>query len=184
MPPKFVETVSAPMPEDDELSILFERYSPIVERRAWAILGNAEDAKDVTQDVFIKAFLESRSFSGLSQISTWLYRITTNECLNRLRNENRRRALRAVHMPLDTHAQTLDPAGAIAVRRLLAEIDENEAKAAIYVYVDGMSYREAAELLGCAKRTVGNLLERFQRAAGAQLGENRPRNQEMKRDDT
>ena len=44
---------------------------------------------------------------------------------------------------------------------LLAEADEKQAQAAVYVYLDGMSHEEAAELLGVSKRTVGNLIDRF-----------------------
>ena len=47
------------------------------------------------------------------------------------------------------------------MRTLLQEADEEQAKAAVYVYIDGMSQNEAADLLGVSRRTVGNLLDRF-----------------------
>jgi RNA polymerase sigma-70 factor (ECF subfamily) len=49
----------------------------------------------------------------------------------------------------------------VHLRRLLAEADEQQARAAIYVYLDGMSHEEAAAVLGVSKRTVGNLIDRF-----------------------
>jgi RNA polymerase sigma-70 factor (ECF subfamily) len=62
-------------------------------------------------------------------------------------------------------AERTDPASpedVLLMRQLLAEADERQAAAAVYVLMDGMSHEEAAEVLGVSKRTVGNLLERFQ----------------------
>lgn len=161
--------------DDRELSALFDRYAPVVTRRAFAILGDLDEAKDVAQDVFVKAFLGEAGFEGRSQITTWLYRITTNVCLNRLRDTRRRKALAAARDA--NRPSTMDPVveRAMAVRALLADAEEREALAAIYVYIDGMSHREAAEMLRVSKRTVGNLLERFQVVAERHLGEGRER---------
>jgi RNA polymerase sigma-70 factor (ECF subfamily) len=165
-----------------EIEASFDRYASMVWRRAVAIVGDPAEAEDVVQDVFISALQSAERFERRSEVSTWLYRITTNVALNRLRSRGRHRA------KLDAHAATADlrapieaePEHRVLVRRLLAAADEREAAAAVYVYVDGMSHQEAAELLGVSKRTVGNLIERFERFArgfvaeaplGARLGE-------------
>lgn len=153
------------------VSALFARHSAMVYRRAVAILGDPDDAKDATQDVFVRAFLERESFEGRSEVATWLYRITTNVCLNRIRDTERRTRLLQLHHRHGLAPEASVPEHVIAIRRVLEASEEQAARAAIYVYIDGMSHREASEMLGVAKRTVGNLLERFQRFATAALEE-------------
>ena len=151
---------------EQEIRSAFSTHAPKVYRRALSILGDQEEAKDVTQEVFIKAVQESSTFRAESQLSTWLYRITTNICLNLLRDARRRAALRRERLgPQEEAPLPSCPEDRLLIRQLLAQADERLAAAAVCVYVDGMSYREAAEVLGVSKRTVGNLLERFQEFA-------------------
>ena len=152
----------------------FDRYGPMVYRRALVLLGDPHEAEDATQEVFVRALKSADKFRAESSVSTWLYRITTNYCLNQVRNRTTRRRLLETHAQ-DANAEPLpsEPANMIAIRRLLAEADERQARAAVYVYVDGMRREEVAELLGCSVRTVGNLLDRFSEWARARLEEER-----------
>lgn len=146
------------------LRVMYEQYGPLVYRRALRILGNSHDAEEALHEVFLRVMRGAESFEHRSQITTWLYRITTNYCFNVLRDSQRRRELLEENFaPQDeAHAEAADHAHDwVLLRRLLAEADETQAQAAIYVYVDGMSHDEAAQLLGVSRRTVGNLLERF-----------------------
>ena len=153
----------------EDINSLFRRYGPIVYRRALQILGHEADAKEAVQEVFIRAIRNSESFEGRSQISTWLYRITTNYCLNKIRDSKRRRELLQEHglrpemdggLPVHAIADKV-----VLVRKLLAAASPQEARAAMCVYIDGMSQAEAAEILEVSRRTVGNLLERFNKWA-------------------
>jgi len=159
-----------------EIGELFDRYGPMVYRRARRLLGSHEDAEEATQEVFIRAFKAKEGFNRKSKISTWLYRITVNYCLNKLRDRDRRRELWSTHVsPAGAEASTVKPATErmILMRRLLAEAEEQCAQAALHVYVDGMSHAEAAELLGVSRRTVGNLLVRFNEWAKSRLEDER-----------
>lgn len=69
-----------------EFARFVEAYSGIVYRLALKILGNPQDAEDVLQETFIKAFRHLTDFDGRSKLSTWLYRIATNEALMVLRH--------------------------------------------------------------------------------------------------
>jgi RNA polymerase sigma-70 factor (ECF subfamily) len=158
----------------DELSALFLRYGPMVYRRARVLLGDHSEAEEAAQEVFMRAVLHHQTFEARSKVSTWLYQITTNHCLNLIRDRKRRREI------LEAHAFESDGspiAGApdsermVLLRELLAEADEMSARAAVYVHVDGMSHHEAAALLGVSRRTVGNLLERLEAWARARTGE-------------
>ncbi|MEJ2597744.1 MAG: sigma-70 family RNA polymerase sigma factor [Anaerolineales bacterium] len=68
-----------------EFARFVESYSGIVYRLALKILNNPQDAEDVLQETFIKAFRHLANFDGRSKLSTWLYRIATNEALMVLR---------------------------------------------------------------------------------------------------
>lgn len=146
-----------------DAATFFELYGPMVYRRARSILGNPADAEEATQEVFIRALRSAEGFEGRSSVSTWLYRITTNHCLNQIRNRHRRTELFEEHV-VDRQPTSTDGRAAAAIIHLsafLAQADEQQAQAAVYVFVDGMSHDEAADLLGVSRRTVGNLLERF-----------------------
>lgn len=68
-----------------EFASLVERYSDLIYRLAIKMLGNEQDAEDVLQETFLKAFRSIGSFQGNAHISTWLYRIATNEALMLIR---------------------------------------------------------------------------------------------------
>ena len=64
--------------------VLVERHRRQVYQVCYRFVGNHEDASDLAQDVFIRAYRALRSFRGTSAFSTWLYRIAVNVCLNRV----------------------------------------------------------------------------------------------------
>jgi RNA polymerase sigma-70 factor (ECF subfamily) len=152
--------------DSQQISLLFNQHGPRVYRRALRLLGNPADAEEATQEIFIRAFRAAGSFRQQSQLTTWLYQITTNYCLNHIRDRSRRTALHEEHVaPMadeDSRTASVSPDDLVLLRRLLADADERQAAAAVYVFLDGMSHEEAASVLGVSKRTVGNLLERFQ----------------------
>lgn len=158
-----------------QISSLFEQHGPRVFRRALRLLGNPADAEEATQEIFIRALRAAQGFRHQSQMTTWLYQITTHYCLNHLRDRSRRATLHKEHVePLAevlATASTPPPDEQVFIRKLLASADERQATAAVYVFIDGMSHEEAAAVLGVSKRTVGNLIERFQAWATTQGAE-------------
>jgi len=150
-----------------QLRQMYEQYGPLVYRRALRILGNTHDAEEALHEVFLRVMRSAETFENRSQVTTWLYRITTNYCLNYLRDSQRRRQLLEENLsePEGRQASDGDRVHDLTLlRHLVADADESQAQAAIYVYVDGMSHDEAAQVLGVSRRTVGNLLERFGKA--------------------
>lgn len=144
-----------------DVGTLFSLHGPMVFRRALRLMGRKEDAEEVTQEVFVRVMRSVAQFDGRSSMSTWLYQITTNYCLNLLRDRSRRRELFEQNVLIEDGSEQASVADLLLLRRLLSEADPQQASAAVYVYLDGMSHEEAAELLGVSKRTVGNLIERF-----------------------
>lgn len=70
-----------------EFAKLVEEYSPMIYRLGLKMLNNPQDAEDILQETFIKAYKHIGKFDGRSSISTWLYRIATNEALMSLRKK-------------------------------------------------------------------------------------------------
>src|SRR3989337_1758322 len=70
-----------------EFARLVDTHSPLVFRLGMKILNNPQDAEDVLQETFIKAYRHLAGFDGRSSLSTWLYRIATNEALMHLRRK-------------------------------------------------------------------------------------------------
>jgi RNA polymerase sigma-70 factor (ECF subfamily) len=157
----------------EEIGAHFRRHAAMVYRRALILLGNKSDAEDATQEVFMRALRSAEGFAGRSQVSTWLYQITTNYCLNAIRNRGQRAKLFEEHLPdlTEDTPSAIAPSDLLTLRKLLSEADTELATAAVYVYIDGMSHEEAARVLGVSKRTVGNMLERFNSWARARFPE-------------
>lgn len=144
-----------------DLGALYRSYGHSVLRRARSILGSDADARDVLHEIFAGLVSRPDQFRGTSAPSTFLYAATTNACLARLRDHKNRVRLLAEHVqPWTTEVdpRTLDTR--LEVRAVLAELPEDEARAAVYYHLDGMSHVEVAEVLGCSPRHVGDLLSR------------------------
>ncbi|MEO0072882.1 MAG: sigma-70 family RNA polymerase sigma factor [candidate division WOR-3 bacterium] len=75
--------------DNNAFTELVRRYEHKVYNIAYRMLGNEEEAKDAMQDVFIRVYKFLRKFQSKSSFYTWLYRITTNVCLTRLKNRQK-----------------------------------------------------------------------------------------------
>lgn len=62
--------------------VLYDRYSKVVYNKCLGFSKNEDEAKDLTQDVFLKLFVKLNTFKGTSKFSTWLYAFTYNHCVN------------------------------------------------------------------------------------------------------
>jgi RNA polymerase sigma-70 factor (ECF subfamily) len=144
-----------------DVEMLYRKYGHSVLRRARQILASEDEATEVLQELFAGLVARPEQFDGRSAPSTYLYAATTHACLSRLRNRrNRRRLINEQVRPWSTELDPRSIEAAPMVRDLLAQLTDDEARAAVYHYLDGMSQAEIAEVLGCSRRGVGKLLER------------------------
>jgi RNA polymerase sigma-70 factor (ECF subfamily) len=150
------------------LEDLYKRYSRSVFRRASALLGDRDSAKDVMQEVFLRAFEARAEFTAAASPLAWLYRVTTNNCLNRLRDARRRRTILGRNFVAEASGVTPTADAALTVRALLGNLPEEVQEIAIYYFVDQMSQEEIATLLAMPRRTIGYRLEQFRALARAQ----------------
>jgi len=140
---------------------LYRTHGHVVLRRAHLLLGSGADAQEALQEVFASLLRSPGELRSDGSVA-WLYRATTHFCLNLLRNRRTRARLVERHL---TPASEADGARADAlaeVRSLIALLPEEVGAAVVYHHLDGMTYDEVGEQLGCSRRKVGYLLERAQ----------------------
>ncbi len=145
-------------PAAPEIDRLYREHGYVVLARAQQILGDRQEALDVLHEVFEMILARPGTFAGRSAVTTWLYAVTTNLCLNTLRNRRTRdRLARARAAGARTAIAPTGDARLLA-RDVLAKLPARQAEAAIYYFVDEMSQEEIAPLLGCSRRRVGELI--------------------------
>jgi RNA polymerase sigma factor (sigma-70 family) len=151
-----------------DVEALYRSYGHSVLRRARQILANEADASDMVQEIFAGLVARPEQFDGRSAPSTFLYAVTTHACLQRLRD--RRNRLRLIDEQVRPWIDDVDPRSAearAAVQAVLAQLPDEQARAAVYYHLDGMSHAEIAEVMACSPRHVGNLLARIDERFGA-----------------
>jgi RNA polymerase sigma-70 factor (ECF subfamily) len=153
---------------------LTERYLPLALRQAWRVLGDEAEAEEVAQEALLRLWRQAGSWrSGEARVSTWLYRVTQNLCIDRLRRRRPKTSVDDVPEPHDPRPSVLDRLTASdEMRRLSAAIMELPARqrdALVMRHFDGVSNPEIAERLDCSVEAVESLLARARRQLAKQL---------------
>lgn len=152
----------------DAFDVIVERHRRAVYQVCYRFVNNHDDASDLAQEVFVRAWRALPKFKGNAALSTWLYRIAVNVCLNRVS------ARRLETEPIESDRfedTTLEDPGeglirterAAAVRRAIAALpDKQRATLILRVYHD-LSHRQIADVLGSS---VGAVKANFFHALG------------------
>jgi RNA polymerase sigma-70 factor (ECF subfamily) len=147
---------------DERADRFFRRYGPAVYRRCLRLLSEAEEAKDATQEVFVKLLCHPERLEDPSTALFWAYRVATNHCLNVLRDaRGRRQEALTPELELVGDVEGGNYPELQLVRAVLGRFDAQTQAVAVGVFVDGMEHEEIAEVLGISRRTVTRKLERF-----------------------
>jgi RNA polymerase sigma-70 factor (ECF subfamily) len=174
--------------EDEACTELVADHQRMVFQLAFHLMGDYEDARDLSQDVFLQVFRTIDRFRGQSALRTWIYRIAVNQARNRQRWWRRR--LRSDQVSLDAHLEqhgddvltdvssTPDLAlsrkeTASHVWQALEALPFEQRTAVVLREIDGLSYEEIAFSLGIAIGTVKSRLTRAREALRAKLREER-----------
>ncbi len=151
---------------------LVEEYQQMVFRTCMGIVHNADDADDVTQEVFIEAFNSIDKFRADSKISTWLYRIAMNKSLNFIRDHKRSKFFQSIGLkstpdiPDEDHNfdQPFEALQQQQRKKIMdAAIDslpENQRTAFVLHKFDDLAYKEIAEIMGISLSSVESLIFR------------------------
>ena len=151
--------------------LIVERHRRAVYQLCYRFVGNHEDASDLSQDVFLRAYRGLRSFRGQSTLATWLYRIGVNVCLNRV---SARTTLGKLTEPIDekqfvdVRAESpsdlmLRDERAARVRAAIAQLPRKQRATLILRTYHEMSHQEIADVLGSS---VGAVKANFFHALG------------------
>ncbi|HLP12612.1 MAG TPA: RNA polymerase sigma factor [Flavobacteriales bacterium] len=139
------------------------------------VLQHAEDAEEITQDVFIEVYHSVNKFDGRSTLATWIYRIAINKSLDKLRhNKSKKRsglvqrffngskmndAPDFVHPGVEMEQKELS----VILFKAIDNLSENQKTAYVLHYVEGLPQREIAEIM---KTTIGSVESLLMRAKG------------------
>jgi RNA polymerase sigma-70 factor (ECF subfamily) len=163
---------------------LVSDHQRMVYQLALHLLGDPQEALDLSQEVFLRVFRTLPQFRGRSTLKTWIYRIVINQAANRRRWWRRR--FRSQQVALEEHAQAhgelretrraADPDQVLqereASRKVWAALDElpfDQRAVIVLREIDGLSYDEIADSLGVAVGTVKSRLARARRGLRAAL---------------
>ena len=145
---------------NDDIKALYEQYSHWIFNRAKGLLKNEERAWEATQDVFVKVMQHGDKFRGESSPWTWLYRITTNHCLNLIRShKNWMKAFEGITSEQIVLRSLEENIESVLTNRqsfvkLLEPEDELTQQIVFHYFVDHMTQDEITEVLGISRKTI------------------------------
>jgi len=152
--------------DSESFNQLILRWERPIYALAYRTIGREEDARDVCQETFLRAFRALPGFRGQSKFSSWLYRIALNLCRDWIRRERRAQVVQAPEgVDLVELAAAREPSEPIedlvarqdlsrAVERIMARLPEEQRTAIILKEFHGMTFQEIADLTGCPLSTV------------------------------
>lgn len=138
--------------------ILIQRHQRQMYALALKMVRNHDDAADIAQEVFLKAYEVLGSFQKKSSFHTWLYRITVNFCINHLRRDKAQ-----YHVELESYhavesAEVFDNMDSVEVQDELTDairrLPEKQQTTVMLRAGEGLPYKEIAKILGCSVGTV------------------------------
>lgn len=153
----------------DAFRTLFERYHRRAYALALGILRHQDDAMDAVQDAFIKAHKHLDKFEGTSSFYTWLYRIVMNVSIDHLRKHKRVKPVELDESRVENDADDPllprilggNPGRALLDKQIRARIDqaldelsENHRAVLVMRELEGLSYEDMAQAMGCSKGTI------------------------------
>jgi len=144
-----------------QVSDLYRKYGAVIYSRCRRLLKDDALAEDATQEVFVRVMRHIESAPDDKAALAWIYRISTNFCLNMIRDRNRQAE------PVDElpEASGDHPEPELLDRELAMQLvnraPENLRAPAVLYYVDGLEQEQVAKTLGVSRRTVINRLNEF-----------------------
>ncbi len=153
--------------DHDAFAQLVTRWERPIYALAYRTLRREEEARDVVQDAFLRAYRGLKGFKGEAKFSSWLYRITLNLCRDWMRKERRAPVAQVPEGtdPLDLADQQAAPTESVedlvarremsaAVQLAMADLPEEQRMAIMLKEYHGLTFQEIAEMLDCPLSTV------------------------------
>jgi len=157
---------------------LMQRYERLVYSLVVSFATNSEEALDLTQEIFLKAYRKLAAFDGRGTLKAWLARIAINEGINSAKSATRRQArheawhvVREGHQPAVQDREVLTAERKEQVARALDGLAPRHRLAIELRYLQEMSIREVASVLECSEGVARNILFRGLRKLRQQVAE-------------
>jgi RNA polymerase sigma-70 factor, ECF subfamily len=178
------DTAAAERYAEALLTEAYKQYSAAIHSYAYRLLGNQEDADDVTQEAFIRVHFRLSQLRDAARLRPWLYRITTNLCMDHLRRRARTRKIFGLSLPFEVGTGDTDyhnegefaqPGSTAAIdgvaerdviARTLQRMAPKYAACLILHSLQGLNYREIAEVLGISPGAAAVRLARARNMFG------------------
>jgi RNA polymerase sigma-70 factor (ECF subfamily) len=144
---------------------LYQHHAPRLYNLAVRMLGNGADAEDAVQDAFLAAHKRLETFRGESALGTWLYRLTVNQCLDRLRSRAARESLATDSLDepahgWEPHARTDSTVERIDLKNAIAQLPDGGRAVFVLHDIEGLEHREIGKLLGISEGTSKSQLHK------------------------
>jgi len=190
MPDGYEEQLVERLKRQDEAAFneLVRLYQTRIYRLVFRMLGDAAEAEDLAQEVFVTVFKSIHGFRGDSKLSTWMYRVATNHCKNRIKYLARRArgnkqefdeltdaksiesASMSTHSPLArpdemTEAKKIEG----FIRQAISELPEEQRELVVLRDIENMTYDEIQGVTGLASGTVKSRLHRARLALASRV---------------
>ena len=154
---------------------LYERHRRMVFNLCLRMTGNAWEAEDLTQDIFIHLLRKAGTFRGEGQFTTWLYRLTINQVLMYLRRSVRRKESPSMledlpELPVVRHSFTRQLTDRITLDTALRKLPSGSRSVFVKFDLEGYNHREIAGLFGCTVGTSKSQLHKARRKLRKLLG--------------
>lgn len=157
-----------------QIENIYDEYKDQVFNLALSYLANKEDAEEVTQDVFISVFQTAEQFRSESKFSTWIYRITVNKSLDKIRSRKRKKRWATILSFTGEKGETIDYAvhfdhpgvkmedkeSLVKLYGIIDSLPDNQRTAIVLTKFEDRSQEEAAEIMGITRKAVESLVQR------------------------
>src|ERR1043166_522179 len=140
---------------------IYEKYSPKIFRVCMAYINDYEQARDLTQETFIAVWQNLASFRQQSHISTWIFRIATNNCLRAIEKSKR---IKITDLPIEFPVIQEEPKEAKLsfLYQCIAELEETE-RIVISLVLEDLSQEEIASVVGLSYANTRVTLDRWKK---------------------
>ncbi|MEM5566892.1 RNA polymerase sigma factor [Psychroserpens sp. AS72] len=164
------DLVSAIVKTNDTMlfEVLYDRFATLVYNKCYGFAKDGDEAKDLTQDIFLKLFVKLASFKGNSKFSTWLYAFTYNHCVNYVtRNTAKKFEKQSVdYADIENISEDVDDSSDFTDMRVdklknaLELVSPDEKMILLLKYHDNLTIKEIESVLGVGESAVKMRIKR------------------------
>ena len=146
--------------------ILYDRFSKNIYNKCYSFVHNEDEAKDLTQDIFLKLFVRLSSFKGTSKFSTWVYSFTYNHCVNYVtRNPIKKYEVRLTDTyKIDNYSEEIEMVDDNYTDKklniALKKISEDDRSILLLKYQDELTIKNLMKLMGISSSAVKMRIKR------------------------